>query len=199
MKMFLFGALMMTLFFLAIFVGLDWIGRSPRHDAAGPNELYLQALSTSAEIAANPPVGGDREAEWIQRVQDAFSPFSVENVRANFPKAYAEAFYFRDAFHVFTELEPMLAYMVKTAEASPGVTFEFEAPARRGADFYLPWVMVLPIRDGDGEQRSIGISHLRFNEEGKVIFHQDYWDSSDVLVERVPVANGLIETVRRRF
>ncbi|MCC5848121.1 MAG: nuclear transport factor 2 family protein [Verrucomicrobia bacterium] len=199
MKMFLLGAFVMFLMFLGMFVGLDRFGREPRHDAAGTNAQYRGALALSAERAANPPVGGTREAEWIQKVQDAFSPFSVENVSTAFPEAYAEEFYFRDAFHVFTELEPMLAYMVKTAEASPGVTFEYEAPARRGPDFYLPWVMVLPLRGSEKEQRSIGMSHLRFNEEGKVIFHQDYWDSSDVLVERVPVANGLIEWVRRRF
>ena len=50
----------------------------------------------------------------------------------------------------------------------------------------------------DGQQ-SMGVSHLRFDAEGKVIFHHDYWDSADVLVPRVPIANGLIELVRRRF
>jgi hypothetical protein len=82
---------------------------------------------------------------------------------------------------------------------SPGVRFTFTAPALQGKDVYLPWTMILTDRRSGGEQHSIGLSRLRFNAGGKVIFHQDYWDSADVLVPRVPVANGLIEAVRRRF
>ena len=182
-----------------LFLMLHRVGRVPRHDASGPNALYREQLLKTESQAVNPPAGSEAEQRLVERVQRAFSPFSVENVVAYFPEAYAETFYFRDAFHVFTELEPMVAYMEATADASPGVTFEFEAPARNGIDFYLPWVMVLPGENGSVGQRSVGVSRLRFNEDGKVIFHQDYWDSADVLVKRVPVANGLIELVRRRF
>ncbi|MCH8526473.1 MAG: nuclear transport factor 2 family protein [Kiritimatiellae bacterium] len=147
----------------------------------------------------NPPPGSDEETAFVKKVMNAFHPFSYGNVTLKFPEAYAESFYFRDAFHVFTDRDTMVAYMQRTAQQSPGVTFEFEAPGRNGIDFYLPWVMVLPARDGGDPQRSVGVSRLRFNEDGQVIFHQDYWDSADVLVRRVPVANGLIELVRRRF
>lgn len=182
-----------------VFVWLHGVGSSPRHDATGTNGLYLEHLASSAEEAVDPPPGSEEEAALVGKVMAAFHPFSYGNVTLKFPEAYAERFYFRDAFHVFTERDVMVAYMQKTAELSPGVTFEFDAPARNGIDFYLPWVMVLPSKDGGEPQRSVGMSRLRFNAEGRVIFHQDYWDSADVLVPRVPVANGLIELVRRRF
>lgn len=189
--------------FLLLLAGLfTWLhvfGRTPRHDASGTNALYLEHLARSAELAVNPPPGSELERELVGRVKSAFNPFSFGNVTLKFPEAYAKEFYFRDAFHTFTDLDTMVAYMQRTAQQSPGVTFEFEAPGRNGIDFYLPWVMVLPAGDGGEPQRSIGVSRLRFNAEGKVIFHQDYWDSADVLVRRVPVANGLVELVRRRF
>lgn len=188
-----------TFLFLLLFLWLNMLGQNPRHDATGDNALYLEWLEKTAQQAANPEPGGVEEREWVQRVKDAFHPFDVENVTRNFPAAYAENFYFRDAFHVFTEREAMVDYMRATALQSPGVTFEFGTPAREGVDVYLPWIMVLPDRGGGDPQRSLGVSRLRFNEQGQVIFHQDYWDSADVLVKRVPVANGLIEAVRRRF
>lgn len=199
MKAFIFGFLIAVLLCVFLFVWLHRVGTAPRHNATGPDGLYRNALEKSRELAANPPVDGEQEKAWIAGVETAFSPFTPESAQKNFPLAYAEELYFRDAFHLFTDLEKMTAYMVKSAEMSPGVTFDFSPVVRHGIDFYLPWVMVLPAKDGGEPQRSLGISHLRFNEEGKVIFHQDYWDSADVLVPRVPVANGLVELVRRRF
>lgn len=195
MKMFLTLILLLAVFFW----WLHRVGVSPRHDATGPNALYMEHLEKSALIAVNPPVGSPEEDALLEKVRRAFSPFDAGNVGSHFPQAYAASFYFRDAFHTFTDRDELVAYMVKTAQQSPGVLFEFFPPARNGMDFYLPWVMILPDRHGGEPQRSIGISQLRFNERGQVIFHQDYWDSADVLVPRVPVANGLIELVRRRF
>ncbi|MDF3129199.1 hypothetical protein P0Y35_08335 [Kiritimatiellaeota bacterium B1221] len=199
MKPFFFGCIFATLCFILLFIWLHQVGKSPRHHATGVTEAYKEALSTSASLAENPEVGGAQEREWIANVEKAFHPFTPEGAAKYFPLAYAETLYFRDAFHHYTDLETMVAYMVKSAEMSPGVTFEFSPVVRSGIDFYLPWVMVLPSKNGGEAQRSVGVSHLRFNAQGKVIFHQDYWDSADVLVPKVPVANGLIELVRRRF
>ncbi|MDA3873372.1 MAG: hypothetical protein PF795_05375 [Kiritimatiellae bacterium] len=197
MKAFIFGMMVMLFLLLVLFGYLHNVGVRPRHEAAAPNALYLEWLDKTGEIAVEPEEGSEQEAMWIQKVRDAFSTFTVEKVEQNFPLAYAESLYFRDAFHSFTDRKSLVDYMRASAEMSPGVTFEFSPVVREGIDFYLPWTMVLP---GKPEaQRSIGISHLRFNQEGQVIFHQDYWDSADVLVPKVPVANGLIELVRRRF
>jgi hypothetical protein len=196
MKSFVAGAVLVLLLFVFVFMWLHRVGREPRHTGAGPDATYRAHLALSADTAANPPLGAPEENLWVDKVRKAFSPFTVANVETNFPLAYAERFYFRDAFHHFTDRDAMIAYMRRSAEMSPGVTFEYGPVARQGIDFYLPWTMVL---GGKNPQRSLGMSHLRFNEDGQVIFHQDYWDSADVLVPRVPVANGLIELVRRRF
>jgi hypothetical protein len=155
-------------------------------------------LKKTAELAVEPS-DAEQEKAWIEKVQYPFTPFTPEQTKTYFPLAYADELYFRDAFHTYTDFQIMLDYMVKSAEMSPGVTFEFSPVVRNGIDFHLPWIMVLPSKDGGEPQKSLGMSHLRFNAEGKVIFHQDYWDSADVLVPKVPVANGIIELVKRRF
>ncbi len=195
MKSALFGFLLCLLFFAFLFIGLDRMGREPRHDATGDDAAYLEALESSAAQAQVP--SPEQLTAWVEGVEQAFTPFSVENVKTGFPKAYAEELYFRDAFHTYTDRAVMLDYMIKSAEMSQDVTFEFSAPVQNGMDVYLPWVMLLGGRDP--VRRSLGISHLRFNAEGQVIFHQDYWDSADVVVPVIPVANGIVEAVRRQF
>lgn len=199
MKEFIFGMFTMFILVLGLFLYLHRVGRTPRHRSAEPTGLYRTWRERSRGIAANPEPGGPEAEAMVEGVRRAFAPFTVENIRKNFPEAYAEEMYFRDAFHTYTTRSEMVDYMVKSAEMNPGVTFEFSPHARDGIDFYLPWVMVVPGGEGKPEQRSLGVSHLRFDAGGRAVFHQDYWDSADFLVPKVPVANGIIELVRRRF
>jgi hypothetical protein len=40
---------------------------------------------------------------------------------------------------------------------------------------------------------------MRFNADGKVIFHQDYWDPTDIVYRRIPIAKQLIAFVKGRM
>ena len=42
------------------------------------------------------------------------------------------------------------------------------------------------------------MTHVRFDENGKVVFHQDYWDGGTVY-ERVPVVGWLIGEIKERI
>jgi len=199
MKSFFLGVAVTLAGFILLFIWLHTVGARPRHRATAPSERYASQLKRTEARAVAPEPGGAEARRMVEKVERAFAAFTPDKVRENFREAYAEEVYFRDAFHTYTDREALIDYMVKSAEMSPGVTFEFGKPGRDGVDFYLPWTMVLPRGKNEAEQRSIGVTRLRFNSEGKVVFHQDYWDSADVLVPKVPVANGLIELVRRRF
>lgn len=47
--------------------------------------------------------------------------------------------------------------------------------------------------------RSLGVSHMSFDAEGRVALHRDFWDSASGLLEHVPVVGGLIRTIKRRL
>lgn len=43
------------------------------------------------------------------------------------------------------------------------------------------------------------MTHLRFDGEGRVAYHQDYWDSGANLFEKIPVLGSGIRAVKRRL
>ena len=45
---------------------------------------------------------------------------------------------------------------------------------------------------------AIGMSHVRFNREGKVVFQQDYWDTSAML-DRLPVVGYWTRLVKNKI
>ena len=47
--------------------------------------------------------------------------------------------------------------------------------------------------------RTIGISIVRFDAEGRVLVHQDYWDSAAGLFDHVPVVGWGTRTIRARL
>lgn len=165
MKAFFLGVFVCFFLFMMLFMYLHRVGGSPRHDASGPNDTYQEWEAKTREVAVVP--SAEQLPVWIGRVQDAFTPFEKQRAAEYFPKAYADSFYFRDAFHLYTEIEPMTQYMVDTATEPPTepVTFTFWPLVMDGINVMLPWTMIL----NDGQQ-SMGVSHLRFDADGKVIF-----------------------------
>lgn len=167
-----------------------------------PSPAYLQGLAASDNDGVSPLVGRpDEEDAAIQGVIDLFSDFSEDNLRHRIREVYADTLFFRDGFRQFTSLDPLEAYLLRSTEPLRSCTFEFDPVIRRGQDYYLPWTMTVSLkRDrADRVDRAIGISHFRFNRAGKVVFQQDYWDPTDVLYSRIPIANWLIRKVKSRL
>ncbi len=44
-----------------------------------------------------------------------------------------------------------------------------------------------------------GASHLRFNAQGLVFDHRDYWDAAEELYEKLPVLGALMRLLKRRL
>jgi hypothetical protein len=91
------------------------------------------------------------------------------------------------------------------AEASSGdrdVSFEVRdtAVSRDGSDYYVRWEMELvsPGLNGGQPVRTAGSSHLRFDADGRIILHRDFWDTAEGFYERIPVLGWLIGRVRDR-
>jgi hypothetical protein len=42
-------------------------------------------------------------------------------------------------------------------------------------------------------------NYVLFDESGKVILHQDYWDSASGFFEHIPIVGGVIKAVKAGF
>lgn len=43
------------------------------------------------------------------------------------------------------------------------------------------------------------MTHIRFDSEGKVILHQDFWDSTGGLFEHVPALGWMLRRAKKRL
>ena len=174
----------------------------PMHTQTVPDTDYKTALEWTDPRNFNlPPAGSPGETEMLDSVKQLFASYTRENLETKIPEVYAERVYFRDAFKQFSSSEAIRDYMVEGLAALENAEFVFRRVARAGDEFYLDWVMRLDFKKtptGTWEE-SIGMTHMRFNSEGQVIFHQDYWDPTDIVYRRIPVAKQLINFVKKRM
>ena len=172
------------------------------HTQTVPDSGYLAALErTAPALYELPDAGSDAEARMLEAVEDLFCNYTADNLLQKTTRVYAEKVYFRDAFKQLESAEAIRDYMVEGLAPLEACEFVFNNVVRSGGDFYIDWTMRLDFKktpSGTWEE-SIGMTRMRFNSEGKVIFHQDYWDPTDIVYRRIPIARGLIAYVKKKL
>lgn len=122
-------------------------------------------------------------------------------VSENTSKVYASNAYLDDTLVTHRGADEIERYFLKTAATMTGFLVSIDDVSRSGGDYYVRWRMVFaaPALNRGKAVHSVGISQIRFNPEGKVSFHQDFWDSGRNFYGQLPVVGGLIGWIRKRL
>lgn len=143
--------------------------------------------------------GSDAEDAAINRFRNFYAEYSTEAIREGVRGLYAEDAWFGDPFHIVEGINDIEHYFLVMAEPVEHCTFTVDSIQRSGKDYFARWTMVLKSKVAKGETiKTIGISHVRFNADGKVVFQQDYWDTSAML-DRLPVVGYWTRLVKGRI
>lgn len=169
-----------------------------RNRSVAEVERFKEALNAAVESGPR-----DREAEkaGVARFKELFRAFDPEKTGRLAREVYAPDAWFSDTIVVLRGNEAIADYLQETAENAPGTTAQVEEVSMRNGNYYLRWTMDIRspnLRNGE-TLRSTGISMLRFDEEGRILIHKDYWDSASGIFDHLPVIGPQLELIRSRF
>ncbi len=158
---------------------------------SGYTHLYEQALS---EQPGSPQVPD----QAVDRFVALYSPIDADYIETHLDDVYAEDLYFNDTLVTLYKRDALKAHMLKTAERLDYMSLEIQNRWNQGENVFLQWIMEtrFTILGSERDVRTIGISQLRFNDQGKVVFHQDFWDSSQGLDQQLPIVGGFSRWLR---
>lgn len=110
---------------------------------------------------------------------------------------YAADAWFKDPFNEVRGLEAIrrvFAHMFATLD-EPRFRVTDRVADEGGA------LLVWEFRFGAGRREYLvrGASHLRFDAQGKVVYHRDYWDTAEELYAKVPILGAVVRRLRRRL
>lgn len=116
-------------------------------------------------------------------------------------RLYADPMYFNDSLKTFQSRQPLVDYMKATARMLEESTVDVQQVVRDGNDVFVRWTMGFTSSAMGKEIRSesIGMTHLRFDAEGRIVLHQDFWDSAAGLYRNLPVVGYALKQVDRRM
>jgi hypothetical protein len=103
--------------------------------------------------------------------------------------------YFKDPFNEFYErksLEKLFADMFVKLDKP---RFVISDTVSEGQSTFIVWQFHFVLR-----QRNVqinGSSHIKFDEQGLVIFHRDYWDAAEELYEKLPVIGFVMKQLKK--
>ena len=165
-------------------------------------------------VSTAPKSHNKAAAVYFDHLQKTNKSYSVEDPLLNFKKLfkdlklganektirqiYAQNIYFNDTLKVINNVDDLIPYMVGTADLTRSTKVEVLDVAFSGTDYYIRWVMKMDFeaKGKDIYSESIGMTQLRFNEKGKIIFHQDFWDSTEGFYQHLPYIGYIIRKVR---
>lgn len=158
-------------------------------DLVGPYEqALLDFPGSTAAIKAG-----------VERFKTTFSDFTDPQLEDKVRAAYAERFFFNDTLHSFHRLDDLAHYMARTGEAVSSSSVTVHQVVVDDVDVYVRWTMEFRTRavGRDVHSHSIGMSHLRFDDQGRVVLHQDFWDSGHGLYAHLPIVGFAVRRARR--
>lgn len=170
-------------------------GCAPAHIHAYPQQ-YPDALAATAQDAVDaiPADASERFAAFFESVHR-------DDVRPRVEALYAPNAYFSDTLFLARERESLVVHFERLQRSGTRIEVEIDDRVVSGSDLYLRWRMTFTFTIAGSERVSetIGMTQLRFDREGRIRFHQDFWDSAQGFYQHVPVLGAAIRSVARRM
>jgi hypothetical protein len=165
---------------------------------SGSDNLSYPAAYRAAliETQQSAPVREEDLELFIKFLESIGTPGSAQAAS----ELYSENIHFSDALILTTEKQVIVKHFSDLEAAGNKVKVTMHQKILSGNDIFLVWSMearFTPIRK-EMISDSLGVTHLRFDENGRVILHQDFWDSTEGFFRHIPVLGSVVNSVKRR-
>jgi hypothetical protein len=106
---------------------------------------------------------------------------------------FADNLYANDTLSVYYHYSDMIEHFKGMNETVTHSHVELKHAFVAEDSVYVHWKMeyTLKVLGSEKAMSSFGISQLKMNAQGKVVFQQDYWDSNNGLYRQLPIVGGV--------
>ena len=159
-----------------------------------------QAAGFSAAERERPGVA-DPEAirKGVEAFRGFFANVTAESVGRLGPGLYAGDVWFNDTLKTLRGRDEVLAYFLKTTGHVDSFGAVVDDVAVSGANAYVRWTMDVRFKGAAAPVRTVGMTLLRFDRDGRVVLHQDFWDPAAGFYEHLPVLGPAMRWIKSRI
>lgn len=138
------------------------------------------------------------QAACLQRLVEFFGSLRAADV-PQLRTLYREDAFFKDPFnevHSVDEIESIFARMFNDVDHP---RFVITGTVLQDKEAFLTWNFHFHLKRWRSDEQCIrGCSQVRFDDDGRVAYHRDYWDAAEELYEKLPLVGALMRWLKRR-
>lgn len=139
----------------------------------------------------------ERVEEALARLVAFYEHLSPQSL-AQLGAVYAPDAHFKDPFNEVVGHAAILAIFEHMFVQVDTPRFVVLESLGQGGQAFLTWEFRFHMkRLVSGEQCIRGATHVRFDTQGRVVLHRDYWDVAEELYEKLPLLGGFMRMLRR--
>lgn len=114
---------------------------------------------------------------------------------------YAQDIIFKDPVGEIQGLDQMKAYYASMYDGVQEIRFDMTKQIETNDQLFVSWEMhIKSSKLNFGEAFVVsGSSHIKFNADGKAIYHRDYFDLGELVYERIPILSFVIKQIKKRL
>ena len=132
----------------------------------------------------------------LERVVVFFETLSLEST-AQLTAIYSADAFFKDPFNEVRGIHAITRIFAHMFAQVNAPRFIVTTRIAQGGEAFLTWDFRFGMkRFSSAEQCIHGATHLKFDADGRVCFHRDYWDVAEELYEKLPVLGALMRGLK---
>lgn len=127
---------------------------------------------------------------------ESLTPDSVDRM-AEF---YTEQAFFKDPFNEVRGLPQVQSIFRHMYTVLHEPRFVVTARVIEGDQCFLTWSFLFRMKSYKPLQTQTirGCTHLKLAEDGRILYHRDYWDAAEELYEKLPLVGALMRWLKKR-
>ena len=112
-----------------------------------------------------------------------------ESSLGNIGSYYDENVFFKDPFNEFNGREKLKKLFIHMFITLKDPHFVFIENIENSEGIFLTWDFIFSYKENLFKIH--GSSHLKLNDEEKIVYHRDYWDVGEELLSKIPLIKSL--------
>ena len=112
-----------------------------------------------------------------------------ESTLDNIASYYDENVFFKDPFNEFNGREKLKKLFIHMCITLKNAHFVFIDNIENSEGVFLTWDFIFSYKEKLFKIH--GSSHLKLNDEEKIVYHRDYWDVGEEILLKIPLVNSL--------
>ena len=162
---------------------------------------YESAIAEVNDISTHAPESTQNANTLFKNMEVLFSDLKHPELEQRIRMTYASDLYFNDTLRTYRTLDEVVEYLLETAERVTETKAQFEEISISNESYFIRWKMSIKftVNSEAIETESIGVSQIKFDSQGKVIFHQDFWDNTEGFFRHLPVVGYVLDKTIKKL